>query len=370
MMLKKAVAKIHDLILQKKWNMSAGGANFLGGDYRQDYKQHGKEFRKVYLIHREGFSWDDWHVNELTKENCSEYLRTAQYYAMHPLNGQYSHWVDDKLTLKYLCAGTVLDKYMPKYYYPVNDSGNVLALSDAPNEQKGQCTAENIIECLKTTGELAVKRISGSLGEGFYKASYKDGKYYLNDKVYSEHELEKAFGELKDYLITEYLHPHKDLVPFCADTANCIRYLIGRDNNGKMNFIKSFIRLGTKASGFVENYNAGGVLCYIEENGEFKNGNVFDIKSGTNKIIEEHPDSKQKLIGTIPLWNEIQKAADEFGKYFPQMNYMGLDFVVTSKNEVKILEINSLTSLDAIQLQGSILKTPQGEFFKQHLKTI
>ena len=52
------------------------------------------------------------------------------------------------------------------------------------------------------------------------------------------------------------------------------------------------------------------------------------------------------------------------------MNYMGLDFVVTSKNEVKILEINTLTSLDAIQLQGSILKTPQGEFFKQHLKTI
>ena len=61
---------------------------------------------------------------------------------------------------------------------------------------------------------------------------------------------------------------------------------------------------------------------------------------------------------------------DELGKYFPQMNYMGLDFVATSKNEVKILEINSLTSLDAIQLQGSILKMPQGEFFKQHLKTI
>lgn len=52
---------------------------------------------------------------------------------------------------------------MPKYYYQVNDSGNILALSDASNEQKGQCTAKNIIECLKTTGELAVKRISGSI---------------------------------------------------------------------------------------------------------------------------------------------------------------------------------------------------------------
>ena len=260
--------------------------------------------------------------------------------------------------------------YMPKYYYQVNDSGNVLALSDAPNEQKGQCTAESIIECLKTTGELAVKRISGSLGEGFYKASYKDGKYYLNDKVYSERELVKAIGELKDYLITEYLHPHKDLVPYCADTANCIRYLIGRDDNGEMKRIKSFIRLGTVASGFVENYNAGGVLCYINENGDFENGNIFDSHSGRNRIVSEHPDTKQQLVGKIPLWSEVQNAAEQFGVTYPQMQYSGIDFVITNKNEVKILEINSLTSLDSLQLDGSILKMPQGEFFKQHLKTI
>ena len=370
MMLKRVAAKIHSLILQRKWNMSPQGASLLGGDYRQDYKKHGKEFMKVYSIHREGFSWDDWHVNELTKENCSEYLRTAQYYAMHPLNGQYSHWIDDKLTLKYLCAGTALDKYMPKYYYQINDCGNILALSDAPNEQKGQCTAENIIECLKTTGELAVKRISGSLGEGFYKASYKDGKYYLNDKAYSQDELIKKFAELKDYLITEYLHPHKEMIPFSADTVNTLRYLIGRTETGEMKLIKSYIRFGTKVSGFVENYAAGGVLCFVSETGQFDYGNILDMQKMKNIIIKTHPDTNIKLKGPIPLWNEIQKAADEFGKYFPQMNYMGLDFVVTSKNEVKILEINSLTSLDAIQLQGSILKTPQGEFFKQHLKTI
>ena len=99
MMLKKVAAKIHSLILQRKWNMNSQGASLLG-DYRLDYKKHGKEFIKVYSIHCEGFSWDDWYVNELSKENCSEYLWTAQYCAMHPLNGQYSHWIDDKLTLK------------------------------------------------------------------------------------------------------------------------------------------------------------------------------------------------------------------------------------------------------------------------------
>ena len=368
MMIQIVITKAYTMFLRKKWNMkNTYGASLLGGWFRRDYKRHPHQILKVWSIHKKGFSWDDWHVNELTNENCSEYLNTAQYCAMHPLNGRYSHWIDDKLTLKYLCAGTPLDKYMPEYYYQIDDNGKVLALSDAGNCKKARYTAGDIVTLLESVGELAVKRVSGSLGEGFYKASYKNGKYYLNDKVYSERELVKAIGELKDYLITEYLHPHKDLVPYCADTANCIRYLIGRDDNGEMKRIKSFIRLGTVASGFVENYNAGGVLCYINENGDFENGNIFDSHSGTNRIVSEHPDTKQRLEGKIPLWSEVQKAAEQFGVTYPQMQYLGIDFVITNKNEVKILEINSLTSLDSLQLDGSILEKPQGDFYKKRI---
>ncbi len=370
-MIRKIAKKIHFLILRKKWNMTSAGADFLGGVYRSDYKKHKNQFLKVWIIHHRGFSWDDWHVNELTKENCGEYLRTAQYYAMHPLNGSYSHWIDDKLTLKYLCAGTKLDKYMPKYYYQIDNSGEVLALSDALNdEDKSYYRAEDIINFLEITGELALKRVAGSLGEGFYKASYENGNYYLNDKVYSKDELIKVLGELRNYLVTEYIHPHKDMIPFCADTVNTLRYLVGRDETGKMTLIKSYIRFGTRVSGFVENYAAGGVLCFVSELGQFDYGNLLDMRNMKNVIIKNHPDTGIELKGRIPLWNQIQRVADEFGDYFPQMDYLGLDFVVTSKNEVKILEINSLTSLDAIQLQGSILKAPKGEFYKKRLKKI
>lgn len=223
---------------------------------------------------------------------------------------------------------------------------------------------------MEDLGELALKRVAGSLGEGFYKATHTDGVYYLNDVTYSKDELVKKFEELKDYLVTEYLHPHKDMIPFSADTVNTLRYLVGRDEAGKMNLIKSYIRFGTKVSGFVENYAAGGVLCFVSDKGIFEYGNLLDLKKMRNSIIQKHPDTKIELKGKIPLWNEIQTAADEFGNFFPQMDYLGLDFVVTNKEEVKILEINSLTSLDAIQLQGSILKTPQGEFFRKRLKTI
>lgn len=239
-----------------------------------------------------------------------------------------------------------------------------------PPPHNTRCTEENIVRLLEAIGELALKRMAGSLGEGFYKATYKEGVYYLNDTVCSRNELKKRLMSLKDYLITEYLHPHKDMVQFSADTVNTLRYLIGRDDKGNMNLIKSYIRFGTKASGFVENYAAGGVLCFVSDDGFFEYGNILDLKKMCNNIILKHPDTKVELKGKIPLWSEIQVAANEFGNFFPQMDYLGIDFVVTNADEVKILEINSLTSLDAIQLQGSILKKPQGAFFQKRLKTI
>ena len=368
MLLKKIIFKLYVLMLMKKWKMNANGANLCGGVLLRDYLNHAKCFLKVHSIHQRGFSWDDWHIDQLTNETCSEYLKTTEYYGMHPLNGGYSHWIDDKLTLKYLCVGTPLDQYMPKYFFQVTDNGRVLSLPDAPSERKGFSEFADIVNLLEKNGELAIKRIAGSLGEGFYKAVYQDGKYFLNGQEFSKDLLLRKLASLKGYLITEYFHPHHNLARFCANTANCMRYLVGRNKNGEMKLIRSYIRFGTKVSGFVENYGAGGVLCFISEDGSFKNGNLLDLKKQKNQVLQYHPDTQVALKGIIPCWKEIQYAAHLFGQIFPQMDYLGIDFVVTSKNEVKVLEINSLTSLDTMQLQGSILKEPQGEFFRRRLK--
>lgn len=54
-------------------------------------------------------------------------------------------------------------------------------------------------------------------------------------------------------------------------------------------------------------------------------------------------------------------------KVMPQMVYMGIDFCITNDNKVKIIEINSLTSLDSIQTDKSIYDTKGGEFFRERL---
>lgn len=331
----------------------------------QDFKEKKLPFFEIISIHKKGFTVSDWTFLELNKENYKKYLSNVEYYRMHPLNGKNSYIIDDKLTLKKYCADTELDKYMPRYYYRINADGVIEKLMDCPYESEHH-SAEDVAKLLKDCGSLAIKQTSGSLGIGFYKGEYKNGNFCLNDEEMDEHEFCTRISQLKNYLITEYLYPHKQLAEYCPYTCNCIRYLIGRVN-GEMKLLKSYIRFGTEQSGFVENYNSGGILCYLNDRGEFSEGNVIDYKSGLNRKINEHCDSKVKLSGTIPLWNEVELMREAFDEHMPQMNYLGIDVVITSDNQVKVLEINSLTSLDGLQLNGSILDTEAGEFFGQYL---
>lgn len=355
-MIKKVLKKIY---LKKK-----GLKGFSGGVvikwFKNDYKNKYKSLIETMKIHKRGFSVTDWCFFGLDNSNYKDYLSSVKYIKMHPINGEYTKWIDDKLTLKYILSKTELDKCMPEYYFQIDAKGNLLKLMDLEQDNTSARDALNVL--LKQRKELAIKRISGSVGEGFYKAEYTEGFFYMNGKKLNEEEFNQLIASLKNYLIIEYLKPHKELAKFCPNTANSIRYLAGRID-GKMEMIKSFIRFGTKDSGFVENYNAGGVLCYINKNGEFTYGNIINREKVSNEIICEHPDSNEALNSNIPLWNEIETIIDLLDKLFPQMKYLGVDFVVTSENEVKMLEINSLTSLDTIQLDCSILKTEAGKLF-------
>ena len=173
MILKKIIAKAYAYYLMKRWRMKSQGAELLSGVFLKDYKKHIGSLFSVMRIHNKGFSWEDWNINDFGRKKYDKYLKTTEYYAMHPLNGKYSHWIDDKLTLKYLCAGTSLDKYMPKYYFQIDSFGNVLSLSDY--QAKGKLSIDDLITFLENTGELAFKRVAGSLGEGFYKGVYVGG---------------------------------------------------------------------------------------------------------------------------------------------------------------------------------------------------
>lgn len=361
-MIKNIIFDFYTDYLMKKYHMKKQGARILAAAFYNDYKVKRGSFINIYKVHKLGFTYFDWNILELNKENYKEYMSNAQYFSLHPINEKYSHWIDDKLTLKYLFAGTKLDKYMPRYFADIDVEGNINALMDS---DKKEFNFKDVVELLKKEKCLAIKKQAASLGEGFYKAEYADSKFKLNNKELNEDEFLKEISNLRGYIITEYLKPHEFSKKYCPNTINTMRYTVGRVNN-RLERIYSFIRFGTKKSGFVENYAVGGVLSFIDENGYFCGGNIIGA-DGKNIKVSSHPDNAIEIKGTIPQLEEIKTLIKEIDYYFPQLKYLGIDIVITDKNEVKILEINSLSSLDAIQFQGSILNKKEGRFFKELL---
>lgn len=329
----------------------------------RDYLKGFPHLLRVFSIHRRGFVLSDWEILNLNPEKCKGYLTTKQYNKIHPINGYYSKIIDDKMVMKYVVCGTDLDDLMPAYYYIIDEMGNIRPLMDAEKD----CTAadsEDICRLLREKKKLALKMVTGSIGKGFYKLEYADGEILANGKRVAKDQFADFLKPLKNYVVCEYVTPHPDLARFWPNTANTMRYLTGQVN-GEWRLLSCFIRFGSKKSGEVENYNRGGILCYVDEKGHFSGGYELLTKNGRmySKPVTHHPDTNQLLEGDIPCWDAVEKAAQGVERMLPQTRYLGFDFVVTNENKVKLLEINSLTSLDCIQIDGSILDTPNGKWF-------
>lgn len=356
---------LHYLVTHRYKKLSFRGGWILTHFFYNDYKEHKGSYWTILKTHLKGWSYSDWCICGINDENRKQYLSTYEYCTLHPLNGEYSSWIDDKLTLKYILHGTAAGKYMPEYYFQIESNGDIISLMDCKVEYQG---IHGIIELLKEKKNLAFKLIKASLGVGFYRAEYVESDtYLLNGERYNEKRFIEKIRSLRGYLITEYLKPHEEFRKYCDKSVGCLRYIIGRNLKGALVDIYTFMRLGTDRSQYVENYNRGGVLMIINGEGRYYYGNIIDIENNCNVKIERHPDNGIKFNGEIPYWNEIVNAARIIAEILPQMVYMGIDFCITDESKIKIIEINSFSSLDCIQLDKSIFETHGGLFFKERL---
>lgn len=275
-----------------------------------------------------------YQINEL---NYINHMPDFDYYKLHPIDGMYSSWIDDKLTIKYILSS--FDEYLPKYYFQLEDD-EILRLIDCPLDIASDMNG--VLELLKKERNLALKTISGSLGEGFYKLSHIDGVFYINTKAYDINDVETLFSSLKGYLITEYVNSHDSIRKIYDVTPNTIRIQVIRDKNKEPKIIGSFIRFGTQQSGVLETPLSGGIIAGID----LKDGKTFDpnvVIDHNLQSIKLHPDTKEKLEITIPNWSELTSKIEEISSYIPQLTYLGFDIIVTNEG-FKIIEINSLTA--------------------------
>ena len=304
---------------------------------------------------RHGFTVSSFNLygHENLKKNYRDYLSERQYLKMHPFNGAFSVWIDDKLTMKYVFSQ--YDEYLPAYYFHI-ENGEALRLANCPDT----VTAKGFDGILQLLGEkkaLAAKQLWGSCGDGFYRLEYTGGEYLITGKKASREDVVRLLSALDHYIITEFIRNHTDISSIWPDATNTVRMMMAVVD-GEPVLMRSFIRFGNARSNGVDNAHAGGIEAIIdEETGKILFAVSLDAQNYATRI-ETHPDSGASFQIRIPHWQLLEEKCREICLHYPELRYWGFDIAVT-QDSFKILEINSLSGLMAAQLKEPMLRDPK-----------
>lgn len=288
-------------------------------------------------------------------ETC---LPDLVYMKMHPINGQFSHWIDDKLTLKYLLSK--YDTYLPAYYGYIQ-KGRFFSVMDYPVGLSEDFSG--LLALLQEKGALALKKNAGALSVGFYKVEFLEGSYVVNGQPSGKDDFIEFLKSLDDYIVTEYIVAHSFLQEINRYAPNIIRLIVINADGKSPKLISSYLRIGQRSTGYTELTPSGGIFCGIG----LEDGGLFDAKLFDGPIVSsvsKHPDTDRAIEGHLPHWKETIESIYELCKYVPNLSYLGFDLIIT-EDSFKIIEINSLSGISYIQLFHPFLKSAEGKSFFQ-----
>lgn len=288
-------------------------------------------------------------ICRINKDNYHQFLDDIDYTKGHPYNGKCSALIDNKLFLPFFLAE--YKEYLPEYFF-YKDNKGFIKLSDSI-ECERVVDASFILEFVKSKVKLAAKHTRSAGGESFCVLEYIENHFYLNRKQISSEDLKAILMKWDEYIITEYIKQHDYANKINAGSLNTIRLLTYWSTSEKSFKIHSaFQRFGC-GDNIVDNISSGnGVLSFIDiQTGKLTGDGEVKTPQEGDKYVENiiHPTCKLPIKGIeIPNYEEMCNKVIEICNRYCFMNYMGWDIAIT-KDSFKVVEINSLPSLDVVQ---------------------
>ena len=335
-MIKKILLKMLNKHYMKQGFYDAWGISWLKGAV-EEYRASDLPFKdRIWALKRGFYPWRTAQYG-MNEENYRDFLSDRDYKRLYPLNSKYRKWVDDKLTTKYVLMP--FNEYMSKYYFYILKARacHVMRLVDCPT--KYTADYEGILKLLEEKGVLAGKPTGGTHGIGFCKLEYKNGKYYISNEEKNREQMIEFFASLDDYIIIEYVVMHPEIKRLNPTSLNTIRVMLINEDGNNPFIASSFMRIGTKQSGIVDNTAQGGMFCKVD----VESGRFYDGEKIYNHIISpalNHPDTGEPIEGILPNWSLVKEKLIEIANYMPQLEWMGVDIAITEKG-FNIIEINS-----------------------------
>lgn len=296
---------------------------------------------------RHGYISYRLHQYGITPENHLNFISDFEYKWLRHINNKYRHWMEDKITVKYVCSE--YNNCFPEYYYYIslkNGNNKLLSMMDLPEGYTN--TYEDIFRLVKEKGSLALKPDEGSHGHGFFRFTYENGKYYLNYNEATEQDVLDILQDVKNqYIITEYIDMHDELKRIYPGAVNTIRMIVFKKDGKNPVIGNAYMRFGSKRTGAVDNMGAGGMYAKVDvDTGRFYDSKI--IEANEIKPCLYHPDTNVKIDGYLPNWEKVKADVLNVARSIPQLEYFGFDLALTPEG-LKFPEINRFPDYPAIE---------------------
>ena len=283
----------------------------------------------------------------ITKENHKEYISDFEYKWLRHINPKYRKWMEDKITVKYVCSD--YNECFPEYYYHIickNGNNKVISMMDLPEGYTN--SFEDIFKLVEEKGVLALKPDEGSHGDGFYKFTCEKGVYQLNYKDVTKQQVLDILEDIDNqYLVTEYINMCDELKRVYDGAVNTVRMIVFKKDGKEPQIGNAYVRFGSKKTGAVDNVGAGGMTATID----VATGHFHDAKIVMNNSIEDcpiHPDTGVPIDGYLPHWEQVKQQVLDVTRSIKQLEFFGVDLAVTNDG-IKFPEINRFPDYPAVE---------------------
>lgn len=324
------------------------------GWYNEDYLK---------WSHSKGFLAESAYAYGLDESNLGRFLSDYDYARLWPLNEWQRMWINDKLTLRYVLAGTEWEPLLAKYYYYITGSG-VEAIPGSPFADG----VDGLADCIRELGELACKPCNGSRTVSFYRLHMKDGELAVNDELFGVGGLEEFVAGHRNYIVTEYLRPEKSLGKI-HPLIHTLRVVVGKVE-GSFELLSAYLRFGQTLTGGnytgsakdSSNYTVGVDVA----TGRFGDGKLVYFGRRTESS-PHHPTTGVEAAGVLPFWDDVVRHSLGVAESLRFLDYLGFDFGITEEGP-RLMEINSHSGVKYLQTMKPIYDIPiAARFFEERL---
>lgn len=303
-----------------------------------------------------GFIGDQIALYGLNHKNKDQYLSEFDWYRSRYINEPFDPMLNNKIV-----CNEVLQPHIavPRILF-IKNKGRLIGL----NHPERLRPTQEVVDALRAGPAMFLKPLGSGKGKGVHRLEFVDGEFALDRKSITETDLLAKLSKDDGWFLSEGVEQHPDLAKIYDQTSNTIRLITMRDpHTGELRVFFAVMRIGTEATIPVDNGSRGGLVAKID----LDTGMLSEARTlWSNETFSSHPNSGNPIEGVlVPGWKELTQKVLGVADKLPFVQFIAWD-VLVGEHEPFIIEANTSSGVNIIQLWGPQRQGELGDFYRAH----